>query len=393
MITVIGCAGGPLDEEARRRLAAARLVVGARRHLQAVPLPVGVPVVELGPLEPALDRLAGHDGDVVLLASGDPGFFGIVRALAQRDLPIEVRPAVSAVATVFARLGLPWEDAVVVSAHGRDARAAVNACRAHPKVALLTGPSCPPERLGAELAGLGRTLVVAEDLGGEERLTSGSAEEVAARRWREPNVVVVLERRRQVARPGWLAGGRPPAGPWALADDTFDHRDSMITKAEVRALALARLGPGVGDLVWDVGAGSGSVAVECARLGAAAVAVDRDPAAIHTVQGNAAALRVAVQTVVGTAPQALAGLPDPDAVFVGGGGPAVVAAAAARAGRGIVVALAAVDRLAPTRDALAGGGWSVDGVQLQASRLAGLPDGGVRLAAANPVLLLWGVRR
>jgi precorrin-6Y C5,15-methyltransferase (decarboxylating) len=142
--------------------------------------------------------------------------------------------------------------------------------------------------------------------------------------------------------------------------------------------------------VWDVGAGSGSVAVECARLGSAALAVERRPDDAARIAANAAAHGVDVRVVAGDAPAALAGLPRPDAVFVGGGGPDVVAAAAAARPQRIVVALAALDRLAPTRAALHG--YRVDGVQLAAARFADLPDGAVRLAATNPILLLWGMR-
>jgi precorrin-6Y C5,15-methyltransferase (decarboxylating) len=145
-------------------------------------------------------------------------------------------------------------------------------------------------------------------------------------------------------------------------------------------------------LVWDLGAGSGSVGVECARLGAAVVAVERDPAQCARLAANANAHQVDVRMIEGEAPAALGGLPEPDAVFVGGGGPEVVRAAAKAAPR-VVTALAALDRLAPCRAALREAGHQVDGVQLSASRFAELPDGSVRLAATNPVLLLWGQRR
>jgi precorrin-6Y C5,15-methyltransferase (decarboxylating) len=109
----------------------------------------------------------------------------------------------------------------------------------------------------------------------------------------------------------------------------------MVTKPEVRALALARLSPGPGLLVWDVGAGSGSVAVECARFGAAVIAVERDPAQCARVTANARRHRAEVRVVGSAAPEALENLPDPDAVFVGGGGLAVISAVAGdRPGRG-----------------------------------------------------------
>ncbi|KOG33887.1 bifunctional cobalt-precorrin-7 (C(5))-methyltransferase/cobalt-precorrin-6B (C(15))-methyltransferase [Streptomyces resistomycificus] len=403
MITVVGTGtGAPLPADATAAVAGARLVVGGRRHLAAAPVPAGAETVVLGALAPALDVVERHldKGDpVVVLASGDPGFFGIVRVLAERfgSGRLDVRPGVSSVAAAFARAGLPWEDAVVVSAHGRDLRTAVNACRARPKVAVLTGPGAGPAELGAALRAEARTLVVASALGSVgERLERVTPAEAAARDWGTAvSVVLCLDESRALGAVRTVAG--PPAGPtrWALEEDEFTHRDSMITKFEVRALALARLGPRLGDLVWDVGAGSGSVAVECARFGAAVTAVEKTLDGVGRIRANAAAHGVDVRVVHGAAPTVLSDLDDPDAVFVGGGGhelPAVVTACARRARRTVVVALAALDRVPAVRAALTGAGLDCDGVLLQSSRLAPLPGDVTRLAATNPVFLLWGVR-
>lgn len=396
MLTVIGIDGGPLPAGAVEALAAAEVVTGAARYLHLAP--ETAERVEMGPVDAALGTLAGRRG--VVLASGDPGFFGIVRLLRERGLSPAVFPAASSVARAFARLGRPWDDVAVVSAHGRALGPAVNVCRARPATAVLTAPGAGPAEIGAALAGWERTLVVAEDLDGpHERVTTVSPAQAAARSWRDPNVVLCLRDPDAVPRAGWLAGDLRPvaaaAGPvvrpspegWALPENAFDHRDGMITKSEVRALALAKLAPAPGALVWDVGAGSGAVAVECARLGAAVVAVERRADDVGRIRANAAAHGVDVRVVAGEAPDALTGLPRPDAVFVGGGGPGVVEAVAAVGARRVVVALAALDRLAPTRHALRD--YRVEGVQLAASRLADLPDGTVRLAATNPILLLW----
>ncbi|MFJ3310223.1 precorrin-6y C5,15-methyltransferase (decarboxylating) subunit CbiE [Streptomyces sp. NPDC086549] len=400
MITVVGTGTGvPVPENV---LAGAGLVVGGRRHLEAVRLPEAAERIVLGPLAPALDaveRYLDKDTRVVVLASGDPGFFGIVRALAERFGAgrLDVRPGVSSVATAFARLGLPWDDAVVVSAHGRDLRTAVNACRAHPKVAVLTGPGAGPAELGAAVPG-DRVLVVASALGDpeRERVERVTPAEAAVRDWGTAvSVVLCLDEARALGAVRTVAGGPDRPARWALDEAEFAHRDSMITKFEVRALALARLGPRLGDLVWDVGAGSGSVAVECARLGAAAVAVEKTSDGVERVRANAAAHGVDVRVVHGQAPDALSGLDDPDAVFIGGGGrelPAIVAACARRARRTVVIAMAALDRVPAAREALTGAGFSCDGVLLQSSRLAPLPGDVTRLAATNPVFLLWGVR-
>jgi precorrin-6B C5,15-methyltransferase / cobalt-precorrin-6B C5,C15-methyltransferase len=392
-LIVIGIDGRDLSAPALDALAAAEVVVGAARHLDAVAVPAAAERVVLGPVEPALERLAGRRG--VVLASGDPGFFGIVRLLRERGHEPVVLPARSSLQLLFARLGRSWDDVAVVSAHGRDLRPAVNVCRARPAVAVLTAPGAGPAEIGAALDGWPRTLVVAEDLGGPaERLVTLPAAEAADRDWHPLTVVLSLRDPGAVPPRGWYAGGEPvpPAGGWALPDDAFEHRAGMVTKAEVRALALARLAPRPGVLVWDVGAGSGSVAVECARLGAAALAVERRADDAARIAANAAAHGVDVRVVAGAAPAALAGLPRPDAVFVGGGGPQVVTAAAGAGAERVVVALAALDRIAPTRAALQAAGLAVDGVQLAASRFSDLPGGSVRLAATNPITILWGRR-
>ncbi|WP_435818939.1 precorrin-6y C5,15-methyltransferase (decarboxylating) subunit CbiE [Micromonospora chersina] len=426
LVAGIDAAGRPAHPALAEALAGAGLVVGAARHLAAVPVPPGCATVVLGPLAPALDRLAAAVAagtPAVVLASGDPGFFGIVRRLRAIGLPVRVLPAVSSVAAAFARAGLPWDGAAVVTAHGRDPRPALNACRALPAVAVLTAPGAGAAELGAGLAGWDRRLVVAEHLGTpDERITWTTPAEAAARTWSDPHVLLSLTpeiatpedsaasilhlrptpRPVRPFRPGAnckIAGGvggmrvddqpaAAPVGGWALPETDYVHRDSMITKAEVRALAVARLRPRLGRLVWDVGAGSGSVGIECALLGAAVLAVERDPDA--PIRANAARHGVDVRVVTGAAPGALAGLPDPDAVFVGGGGLDVLAAVADRRPLRIVVTLAALDRVAPAVHLLRAAGYAVDGCQLAAARLADLPGGSLRLAATNPVVLLTG---
>lgn len=389
MISVIGCDGRQLAADAQARLSAATLVVGAQRHLDDADLPDGAGTVVMGDVDAAMRALAAHVGDAVVLASGDPGFFGIVRRLRAAGLPAEVHPAVSSVALAFARAGVEWDDALVVSAHGRDPAPALAAVRAGGKLAVLTDARTGPREVAAA-APCGAQLVVCERLGQpDERVVRASPAQVAQEQWAEPNVVLMLDPHGPAPAP-WRSG--PPDRPagWALPETDFEHRDGMVTKAEVRALALARLGPRSGRLIWDIGAGSGSVGVECARLGAAVVAVERGDPSLLTA--NAARHGVFLQVVHGAAPEALDGLPDPDGVFVGGGGAevgAIVAACVARGPDIVVVALAALDRWDVVRRALAP--YRVDGVLLSAARLRALGEG-TGLAAGNPVLVLWGER-
>ncbi len=389
-VTVIGCDGRPPGPDATRALAEAQTVVGAPRHLSAVPIPETAERVELKQLDETLGAISARPGRTVVLASGDPGFFGIVRALRAHGITPVVIPAVSSVALAFARIGLDWPDALVVSAHGRDPAKALAAALAHPKAAILTAPGTARE-LARPLLAAGKTVYAAERLGTPgERITDLAAE--PARDPADPNLLIVLD------QPGtseqrWLAGhqGAPPG--WALPETAFDHRDSMITKAEVRALVLARLGPGPGRTVWDVGAGSGSVAVECARFGAYVIAIEADQDQCERIKRNAAVHQVRIQLRHGRAPEALQDLGPADAVFAGGGDHAVLDAAIRHARPDkVVVTLAAVSRVAQTAALLTAHGYQADGVQLQASRLAPLPNAQLRLAAENPVFVLWGQR-
>jgi len=413
-VTVIGCDGRPLGPEASQALAVATLVIGAPRHLENAPIPPGAERQELKHLDEALDAVSVRSGPAAVLASGDPGFFGIVRALRARKIEPRVIPATSSVTLAFARLGLDWDDALVISAHGREPRSprqALAAALAHPKAAILTAPRTASARdLGAELLAAGKRVYVAECLGtAQERITDLTAESAEPTRdFAEPNVLIVLDpiapdpialdpeapkTSEAPSTPRWLAGHQGAPDGWALPEDAFEHRDSMITKAEVRALVLARLGPAPGRVIWDVGAGSGSVAVECARFGAHVIAVEADQAQCDRIRQNAARYGVRPHIHHGRAPEALKNLPPADAVFVGGGDRTVLAAVVKTANPGrVVVTLAAVQRVGETSDLLTDLGYRPEGVQLQASRLAPLPSGQLRLAAQNPVFLLWAQR-
>jgi precorrin-6Y C5,15-methyltransferase (decarboxylating) len=387
-VTVIGCDGRPFGPEATEALAAAGTVIGARRHLSAAPIPETAERIELRHLDEALDAVAAREGPTAVLASGDPGFFGIVRALRARGIRPYVIPAVSSVADAFARIGLDWDDALVVSAHGRDPNQALAAALAHPKAAILTAPGTAAG-LARDLHAAGKRVYAVELLGTpQERVTEAPGHDLA-----DPNILISLDEHDTVGPPRWLAGHPGAPDGWALPEDAFEHRDSMITKPEVRALVLARLGPAPGRTIWDVGAGSGSVAVECARFGAWVIAVESDPAQCEKIRRNAERHHVRLRVHQGRAPEALIGLPPADAVFAGGGDHTVLATALRLASpRTVVVTLAAVQRVGETATLLAGQGYRAEGVQLQASRLKPLPGGNHRLAAQNPVFVLWGQR-
>ena len=396
-VTVIGWDGSPLTEAARAALGAASLVAGTRHHLALPSVPAGAERIVLGSIDIAARRIARHRGTAVVLADGDPGFFGVVRALRAPELGLEVEvvPGVSAVASAFARAGMPWDDARVVVAGARTLRRAVNVCRACPKVAVLTAPGAGPAELALLLTGVHRTFVICEALGtAQEQVTVLTSDKVADHIWRDPNVVLVVGGVSSAApnvagRGGWIAGRDPgfpgPVRGWALPSAEYGGSLS----AQVRAFQLARLGPRTGDLVWDVGAADGSLAVEAARFGAAVIAVDRDQDACDWITATARRNGVQMQVVHGAAPEALEDLPEPDVIRIGPADARVAAACAARRPERIVASAVTRVQAEAVGAALEAAGYDVERSLLQSVEL----DGEWLEQARSAGFVLCGTRR
>ncbi|WP_432147808.1 precorrin-6y C5,15-methyltransferase (decarboxylating) subunit CbiE [Streptomyces sp. bgisy029] len=403
-VTVIGWDGSPLPGAATAALSAATLVAGAAHHLALPEVPQGAERIRLGSVDLAARRIAGHRGSAVVLADGDPGFFGVVRTLRapEHGLEVEVVPAVSAVATAFARAGMPWDDAQTVVAHPRTLRRAVNVCRAHHKVAVLTSPGAGPAELALLLEGVHRTFVICEELGTDrERVTVLTSDKAADHTWRDPNVVIVIGGSSETTAAGAWFAGREPAYPqgvrgWAMPADAYREAgaDRMRESGEgespnLRAAQLARLGPRTGDLVWDIGCGSGALAVEAARFGAAVLAVDADPGACSRTDAAARAFGVPLQIVCGRAPHVLERLPEPDVVRVGGGGAPVVRAVMDRRPERIVTHASTRDEAEALGAALTGNGYTVECSLLQSVDL----DTEVWTERERSVVFLLSARR
>ena len=380
-IRVVGMVGdtafGPVDGD---------LIVGGHRHLAAAAPPNTRTLAIEADVAGVLDAVAKEDGDVCVLASGDPGFFGIVRPLAVRFSAdaLDVHPAPSSISLAFARAGVNWDDAAVVSAHGRPLSTAAQAAALHPKCAVLVSPESPPEALGKELLLLGdvrQSVLVCSRIGLEdESVTEVDLPGLAAGTWDPLSVVLLFA--------GATTGQQKSVAWGVLPQERFEHRAGMITKPEVRAVALSKLELPDEGVLWDVGAGSGSVAIECARAAPRldVYAVERNVEDVRRIEANAESLRAKLNVVHGPAPAALADLPDPDRVFVGGGGIDVLDAAVSRLRPGgrVVATFAAMDRAAQAADRLG------SMVQVATGQGRRLPDGGWRLEADNPVFVVWG---
>jgi precorrin-6B C5,15-methyltransferase / cobalt-precorrin-6B C5,C15-methyltransferase len=317
----IGADGWPgLSPLAREAIERAEVIIGGARHLALLPAAVGGRRVPLpSPLLPVLPELiASHaDARLVVLASGDPMFYGIGTSLARLLGPARLRvlPHPSSVSLAAARLGWPVDDVDVVSLVGRPRELLHPLLQPGRRVLALTAHETAAADVRALLdaRGFGASPVtVLADLGGpDERVApAGEAGEPHSRL-----AIVAIECRLD---PGAAPLPRTPG----LPDDAFEH-DGQLTKREIRALALAALAPVPGQLLWDVGAGSGSIGIEWMRVHPASRAIAVEPRADRRerIARNAAAIGVpGLRVEAGFAPQALARLVDvPDAVFVGGG--------------------------------------------------------------------------
>lgn len=316
----IGAEGWPgLGEPARRALEKADVVLGAPRQLALLPALPAEQVTWPSPLMPALPGLLDEyaDRELAVLASGDPTFYGIGSAVLARDPAATVLPAPSSAALACARLGWAAQDVDVLSTVGRPLDAVRAALAPRRRLLVLVPDGQAPAALAAALTTWGyggAELTVLASLGapGESRV------EGRADAWDhpagDPLAVVAVA---CPAAPADALLGRAPG----LPDDAYAH-DGQLTKAEVRALTVAALRPVPGALLWDVGGGAGSVGIEWMRhhpaCRAVSVEVREDRAA--RITANAAALGVpGLRVVLGRAPDALADLDPPDAVFVGGG--------------------------------------------------------------------------
>jgi precorrin-6Y C5,15-methyltransferase (decarboxylating) len=402
-IDVIGMGLGPDDLTAKHReiIDQADVLVGGRRLLGFFPdgsaekKPIGKDLDEV------IDFIRRRMGrrSVVVLASGDPLFFGFGARLVDAFGPNRVRihPNVSSVAAAFARIKEPWGGVRVFSLHGREPEAALlQALREDDRIAVLTDPERSPAwlaRLILDRQDGGFRMAVMQALGtAAERQGWYTLEQAASLKFAEPNVVVLKRELEPIATRRPLRLGTP--------DEWFEHRKGLITKSEVRAVALAKLQLGPGHVLWDLGAGSGSVAIEASLLtgNGRIVAVEKNPQRIEQVKTNARRFGVRRLSVVqAELPEGLKGLPKPDRIFIGGGGkdllPILSEAIRHLRPDGIVVINAVLlQNVHAAEAALRRLGFATEMVAVQIHRSQPMPYG-ERLEALNPVWIITAVRK
>ena len=327
-IFLIGVGSQGLTGEQAGMLARCGLIVGDIRHLALVEEMAGEKLA-ISPLAPVLERirLVLASGDVGVLASGDPLFFGIGRRLLKefKHEQLVVFPALSTMQEACARFKLPWDDMALVSLHGRKALHAPGLLLAREKTFAFTDHRNTPARLARQLVEYLKLIEaddllvqcrvhVAENLGAkEERLFSGTLAEAAGQEFAGLNVLIVT-------RPRPATEDLPVFG---LSEEEIAHSRGLITKDEMRAVTLHALRLPSRGVFWDLGAGSGSISVAAARMhpGLTVCAVDHTAESMANVQRNIRRFGCYnVIPVQGAAPAVLSSLPDPDRVFIGGSG-------------------------------------------------------------------------
>ncbi|WP_379133117.1 precorrin-6y C5,15-methyltransferase (decarboxylating) subunit CbiE [Paenibacillus sp. sgz500958] len=398
-IVIIGIGedgAGGLSPESLRRIGHSDVLLGGERQLAFFSGYTGDKIVMKGGLAAFADKLAdvATHRRAVVLASGDPLFFGIAGYLVKRFGAgrVEVIPHYSSVQLAFARLGDSWHDAELVSLHGRPLAGLAQRIDGRSKVALLTDDKNTPQAIAAYLQDFGITeyeIFVCERLGGPEEVCRfWELADMEHGEFALLNVIIMRLKPERGKRRGF-----------AYPDEEFMQRrpdKGLITKREVRAFVLSELNLAEDSVVWDIGSGSGAVAAECARLARCGrvYAIEKSEENLSNMEANRRKFRADYKILHAKAPEGLEQLPDPDAVFIGGSGGELSVllkrcAARLRPGGRIVIGAITIETLHGGMEGLRQSGLDVDVTMLQASR--GRPILGMtRFEGMNPVYIVTG---
>ncbi len=390
----MGLSSGDLTAVHLDMIRSADILMGGRRHLADFEsLEVRKEVIT-GKIDDTIAFIRRHmeSKRIVVLASGDPLFFGIGDRLIREFGPdrVTIHPNVTSAAAAFARINLPWSEARIVSLHGRDRKwALLDALKAGVPVAVLTDHHYTPGWLAGWLQDRGIfdvKMAVFEQLGmPDEAFGWYDLDKAIGKQFAQPNVVI-------------LEPDRPPASPWiGMDDDLFDREKGLITKSDVRAVTLSRLALKPGQTLWDLGAGSGSVGIEAATLlgPGRIVAVEQKASRVAQIKANARRLGVFnLDGVQARLPDGLERLPRPDRIFIGGGGkdlPAIILAAAGYLPPdGIMVAnTVLLDNLTAATGAMETAGLDTTVTQIQISNSKSMPWSR-RFVPQSPVWIITG---
>jgi precorrin-6Y C5,15-methyltransferase (decarboxylating) len=398
----MGTSANHLNAGVLKAIESAEVLIGDRRHLKLFD---HLPCQKI-PLKRNLDEILRiiedrrRDVNIVVLASGDPNFFGIAKLVRAKlnKKHVEVIPNVTSLQSAFAKINESWEDAYVVSLHGRETPSVAHLLERHPKLFLLTdrknNPSAIARRIVRDNRGLsGVKAYVLENLGTkQERITVDQVANLRQRHFDILNVMILM--REDV--PCEIAVDQPVFG---LPDEEFQHEKGMITKPEVRAVTLAKLRLTHHCLLWDIGAASGSISVEASLLfpDIQVYAVERSSKRFSQLGKNITKFNAGnVTPVLGEAPKVLASLPAPHRVFIGGSGgklPDIIAYCkqALLPGGRIVINAATAQTLRDSLSQFEQKRWKAEATLLSIARTEKVNEHH-RFQALNPVFIIQAER-
>ena len=389
-----------LSAYALQQIESAELLVGGSRHLGYFPEIEAEKLVINASLDKLMEQIRQQMliKQVVVMASGDPMFYGIARRLLTHlpEEQVEIIPNVSSMQWAFAKLKTSWEDAAFTSVHGRPLEDLLTVIRGKQKIGIFTDASNTPAAIARFLMEWGvpdGKAFVFENLGtDDERLVETRLYQLPDVKSAPLNVLILL-----FEEPVRLS-------PWGIGipDDQFAQRkpvSGLITKSEVRVLSIAKLNLHEMSTVWDIGAGTGSVAIEAARIAwhGKVYAVERDAESVKHIRSNRIKLRSPnVQVLHARAPDGLESLPEPDAVFIGGSGGQIkeildIVCRRLKPGGHLVLNFATLENLNAAWEFLKDQGFQTEITLVNIGRSQRIQDL-TRLMALNPVFILTGIK-
>ncbi|MBA2875911.1 precorrin-6y C5,15-methyltransferase (decarboxylating) subunit CbiE [Thermaerobacillus caldiproteolyticus] len=368
------------------------VLIGGERHLEFFPDYQGEKVIIQGGLSSLVDRLRHETKRTVILASGDPMFYGIGSYLSSK-IPIEVYPSVSSVQWAFAKMGEKWQDAYFVSLHGRSIKGLAQRIDGRETVAILTDYTNSPNEIAKYLLSYGMTeyrAFVGENLGGaDERCRYFELEDMIQAEFSPLNVVVLKKTKNG---PFWILG---------IDDEEFLQRkpeQGLITKKEIRVLSISALRLREDSVVWDIGTCTGSVAIEAAKIAreGAVFAIEKNAHDIEICKENLKKFRVDITLVHGKAPDHLHEFLEPDAIFIGGtsgemGALLDVCCQRLKRNGRIVINAVTIETLSQAVEGLKQRGFYVDITLAQISRSKPILQL-TRFASLNPIYIITAKR-
>lgn len=385
-----------LGREALQIVAGAEVLVGGERHLACFPESSAEKCPIQNNLKTVTEKIAVETRRVVVLASGDPLFYGIAGYLLNKigAARLQVIPNTSSMQLAFARVKTAWHDALLVSFHAKPLAPAIDSIREAKKVGIFTDQNNTPAYIATQLIQAGISdfrAYVCENLGGKkEQIIEADLADLQDRSFAPLNVLILIKQAQNIPLPvrDWSFG---------IPDQAFHQRQplkGLITKSEVRVISLSKMQIHPGDIVWDIGAGAGSIAIEAALLGATVWAIEKNQGDCDIIHKNIAQFgihekRGQIHVIHGRAPEALDDLPSPDAVFIGGSGgeiSQIVQLCQTRLKKGgrLVINLATLENVAALHETL-GQSSALTLVQINRSRpILNL----TRFEALNPVFII-----